>query len=289
MPSSATITSFYSFVAGTKARATQVNTNFSQLRGHIIAIDPNTAAAAPTNTYDLGSEEYYWRSLYAKRIQLLSSTSTGSTLEIRGDTATAGGAFNFNIQGTTRAVIGTSGIDGAYIKTQSISVTARSLAGITSAAAAGQMGQADFAVGPYLMSTSSILFGSDVPGSTLTIDTVGRPVLLCLTGATAASQVTFAYKSLTSIAVRVGGSLNIVRDGVTVGQVQFGVQQFNFTTTAINVSAATGAALLIFPMQFTVIDVPAAGNHKYYAYLGINGQDSGTYFNLTGRLQAIEL
>lgn len=63
MPSTATITTFYNFSPNTKARATQVNTNFDIFRGHLIPVDPNTAASA-NNTYDLGSSEYRWRRLY---------------------------------------------------------------------------------------------------------------------------------------------------------------------------------------------------------------------------------
>jgi hypothetical protein len=63
MPSTATITSFYTFTAGTKARAAQVNGNFDIFRGHIVPIDPNTQTSI-NNTYDLGSTEYRWRTGY---------------------------------------------------------------------------------------------------------------------------------------------------------------------------------------------------------------------------------
>lgn len=63
MPSTATITAFYNFTANTKARASQVNTNFDTFRGHILPVSPTTATAI-NNTYDLGSSEYRWRNLY---------------------------------------------------------------------------------------------------------------------------------------------------------------------------------------------------------------------------------
>lgn len=75
MPSTATITAYYTFVAGTKARAGQVNTNFSNHRGHNIPIDPNTAAGA-NNTYDLGSTEYQWRNLYLKNAPIINGANT---------------------------------------------------------------------------------------------------------------------------------------------------------------------------------------------------------------------
>lgn len=77
MPSSATITAFYSFTAGTIIRSAYVNNNFSTFRGHIIAVDPNTSTAAATGTYDLGSTEYRWRNVYGKSYPLVQST-TGS-------------------------------------------------------------------------------------------------------------------------------------------------------------------------------------------------------------------
>lgn len=64
MPSSATVTAFYVFSAGTVIRSADVNSNFSNYRGHIIPIDPNTSTAATTMTYDLGSTEYSWRGAY---------------------------------------------------------------------------------------------------------------------------------------------------------------------------------------------------------------------------------
>lgn len=65
MPSSATITSsdFFSFVAKTRAKASQVNTNFSMFRGHLIPFDPNTIAAADA-TYDLGASDHRWNKLH---------------------------------------------------------------------------------------------------------------------------------------------------------------------------------------------------------------------------------
>lgn len=106
MPSSATITAFYSFTANTKARASYVNTNFSNYRGHIIAIDPNTATAATTETYDIGSTEYRWRTGYFRDIDIKANTSTGQALSIIGDTAAGQGAFLIKQGGNIRARIG---------------------------------------------------------------------------------------------------------------------------------------------------------------------------------------
>lgn len=82
MPSSATITAFYSFTPTTAnspsyIRSAEVNNNFSAFRGHFIPIDPNTATAATTRTYDLGSDDYRWRRVYGKVWENIAST-TGS-------------------------------------------------------------------------------------------------------------------------------------------------------------------------------------------------------------------
>lgn len=63
MPSSNTITAFYSFTAGSKAKASEVGSNFNTFRGHIIPVDP-TVAALSNNNYDLGATDYVWRRLY---------------------------------------------------------------------------------------------------------------------------------------------------------------------------------------------------------------------------------
>lgn len=60
MPSTSTITAFNVFSSGTLIRSGAVNTNFSVYRGHIIAVDPNTATLSDL-TYDLGSEGYRWK------------------------------------------------------------------------------------------------------------------------------------------------------------------------------------------------------------------------------------
>lgn len=122
MPSSATITAYYTFQANTKARATQVNANFSLYRGHNIPIEPLTATAADV-TYDLGSTEYRWRTAYTQRLNLVSSTSTAS-LELRGNTSATFGAIQFYVGNTLTAQITSSGFDGAYMVPSSIPSTA---------------------------------------------------------------------------------------------------------------------------------------------------------------------
>lgn len=88
MPSTATITAFYTFTQNTKARASQVNTNFNVLRGHIIPIDPNTTTSNDI-TYDLGSSEHRWRYVYAQNLRLPAIVD-GTTTAAEGNFALSG-------------------------------------------------------------------------------------------------------------------------------------------------------------------------------------------------------
>lgn len=74
MPSTATITAFYTFAANTKARASLVNANFDIFRGHLLPLSPSTATCAD-NTYDLGSSEYRWRLAHLSGISVNTATS----------------------------------------------------------------------------------------------------------------------------------------------------------------------------------------------------------------------
>lgn len=65
MPSSATITAFYTFAPLTSIKSSEVNGNFSLWRGHVVPIDP-TATALTNRSYDLGSADYSWRGLFAQ-------------------------------------------------------------------------------------------------------------------------------------------------------------------------------------------------------------------------------
>lgn len=88
MPS--TITNFHSFTPGTKARSSEVNTNFSNFRGTILPIEANTAAASH-NTHDLGASDHRWSSVYAGTVDLLGATTT-SNLVLKNITAVTAGA-----------------------------------------------------------------------------------------------------------------------------------------------------------------------------------------------------
>lgn len=76
MPDPATITAIHTFVAGTKARAGQVNTNFSNLRGHMLPLSSDTQTASH-QTHDLGAPDHHWRRIYAKEPLVINGNQLG--------------------------------------------------------------------------------------------------------------------------------------------------------------------------------------------------------------------
>jgi hypothetical protein len=113
MPSSATITAFYTFVANTKARASQTNHNFDILRGHIIPIDPNTQTSSDS-TYDLGSTEYKWNYIHANYLRLKTisgATTSASEGQVAfssniGDFIIGNTAVSSHVTGSTLTIVG---------------------------------------------------------------------------------------------------------------------------------------------------------------------------------------
>lgn len=106
MPS--TITTYYTFQPATKARASQVNTNFSNYRGDVLPINENTASASD-NVHYLGGPDHYWAGAYFGQIDFRTSTTT-ATLILKGDTTNTTGAFLFQIEGVNKAQVLTDGL-----------------------------------------------------------------------------------------------------------------------------------------------------------------------------------
>jgi hypothetical protein len=59
MPSTATITTFYSFTPNTVIRSAYVNNNFDVFRGHLLPVDPTSSAAATNDAYDINASDHY--------------------------------------------------------------------------------------------------------------------------------------------------------------------------------------------------------------------------------------
>lgn len=107
MPS--TITAYYTFSPATKARSSQVNDNFSNHRGDLIAINADTASASDL-VHNLGSPTHRWLTGYMKNIRMAGATST-TDLEIA-QTALTAGAVNWFFNSVTAATLYTTGWKG---------------------------------------------------------------------------------------------------------------------------------------------------------------------------------
>ena len=93
-----TITAFYDFTAGGKARAAEVDANFSNFRGTYLPINEDTATAS-NNSHDLGSTEHRWRRGYFT--DFLDFTGTAD-IKLSGTTVAA-----FSSDGINRSTFGT--------------------------------------------------------------------------------------------------------------------------------------------------------------------------------------
>lgn len=191
MPSTATITAYYSFTGGTKARASQVQNNFDVSRGHRIPIDPNTQTGSNLS-YDLGSTEYQWRSAYVGGYTITNETTTGL------------GGLKFSLGGTEKFRIASS-------------------FGNTLTAGAGQYAIADISgtfTGPSL---------STITGSTLTITTIGRPIMIGLTSNTTASAMFTAVKRIIADGTNNTATLRYVVDGAVFASQVIGTDENRVT------------------------------------------------------------
>lgn len=259
MPSTATITAFYSFTANTKARASQVNGNFSLFRGHLIPIDPNTQTAI-SNTYDLGSSEYKWRTGYFRSIDLTSNTTTGNALSLEGETTSSNPAFVFKIAGTKYG----------RIAKYNGHTTAADYGGVAVSAAISAAINGDMGV-DYTLTQSQISLSTD-----------GRPVDLSLITSPATTSAYFQI----ACAASSGDYLNYTWKFYVNGSLSGAYQtQMQLTATAMNTTR-----LFRVPFNARHRAYPAAGSHSFYVVFSMSnmGATSPSQF-LGGALTANEI
>lgn len=240
MPSTATITAFYTFTANTKARATQVNANFDVFRGHIIPISPNTITAESL-TWDIGSADYRWRSGYFRSIDLTSNTTTGNAISIEGLTSGASGAILFKIGGTE------------YFRVQAA----------TGNTATAEIGQYAVSTG-YTLGASGVTSSANMVGTTITLNCSGKPVEIyaqALEGVINEIDITsFGNASLGSI----GTQVTLFKDGGTLSSWNFVLQLTGLTTSSKTISYP------ITSIRYTDIN-STAGSHTYHLFYNVNG------------------
>jgi hypothetical protein len=164
MPSTATITTWYNFTAGTTIRSSEVNNNFSIFRGHILPVDPNTTTAATSGAYDLGASDHYWRHNYLQA-SMFNQHSTFTSTVPSGFNAiyfkSDGKAYTKNNAGTETALGG-----GALVVTGTrASPTTITAAGITYSTTGGSRQQwyilGDTTTGTDITANPQISAGSE--------------------------------------------------------------------------------------------------------------------------------
>jgi len=246
MPQLATITSFYTFTGNTKARATNVNTNFSNFRGHLLPIDPNTISCIG-DTYDIGSVEYRFNKAWVNYVEFDRPTTTCSVTQFSNTAVTAGSlitqinsntvsdvSYNYNkisvplTSGVNETKIG--GLtacsiknDGAWFK-RSAMTTAASALGV--ARLNGHLSTRYTTIGTYYVS-----------GATISLDVVGKGSLV---------EVKHFYSlSITSV----------VHDGI-----RYTVQFYS------KKSDAAGVCRYDMP-YYNIGDLGLANNHGYNSIL----------------------
>lgn len=248
MPSNNTITSsmLTDFAPATKAKSAEVDQNFSIWRGHNLPVDPNTSAAAATNTYDLGASDHYWRTGYMGTLDLKGATTTTNvTFVPRQNTA---GGMDVKLGGTTLASFAPGvGILSSFNPTYGSAFSG---------------------------TVTSVGTWSDYAGSTVTVVTSGNPVLVVLLPAyTTATSATMGYAE---VGTSTKSSLQNYRSFFRF---------VNSTTTSFSPGymfdgemgpTTSSQGFARYPAQIMwYIDSPAAGTQNYW--LQGSGENAGEY------------
>lgn len=267
MPSTATITSFFNFTANTKARASQVNTNFDVFRGHIIPVSPTTATGT-TLTYDLGSVDYRWRDVYARSLDFLSNTSTSQQIVLQGSTSGGNTFLSMNINGSETARVGGGGLQN---------LRNSSLLGYTTSADIG-----GFASRIINYNSAHTTTATGISGSTVTLNCIGRPVeikLVAVGNTTGASYFSTALNLLTNTVYFT--EIQIIRDNsVSCG---------TYIHNNIIGTTATVATQSIIPTGFSFFDFPPTGSHSYHVTYRNNANGAVVTFDIVSRIIAYEI
>lgn len=234
MPSTATITSFYTFVANTRAKAAEVNNNFSVFRGHLLPIEPLTATTSHL-TYDLGSSDHAWRVGYLQKLNIRAATTTAAFI-IQGNTSVTAGAADFLFDTTTIASFDLNGM-----KRQSLESAANRMT--TTAAST-----ANFV---YSMSASAWF---DVTNMSVSIEVKKSLVEISLLNDDATSTASYLKVDTVNLGDTPSCDLRLVRD-TTTSIVNGGAQRFGTNLTS--------SSLTIAPSSVRWIDNPGPGTYTY--------------------------
>lgn len=218
MPS--TITTYFTFQAATPAKSSEVNNNFSNYRGNLLPINENTTTASNLTHY-VGLADHIWAGGYFETMNFGNSSSAWLVSQ---NVSTA--AFEFSYNGTLAGAIP---ITGSPVLTE-----ARGFGATTSALVGGIAASAILD-----KATDTGLAFQTLSGSTITLVTTGRPVMLMLVGSTSG----------------VLGHFNFVGAAARLGF-------YRGTTQVLNIVYNSVGGTRQYP-GFSHIDRPAAGTQSY--------------------------
>jgi len=218
MPS--TITSFTTFISGTKAKSGEVNANFDNFRGTRVPINPDSVSASDL-THDLGTDKHRWNVGYVGSIDFETSTTTSTTV-LQGQTANTDGALELVIEGITVGVWGrstghdfnvetTTSVFSWKIKGDTVAVfNLNSNKGFTHTAGINGVARSDTHSSTFITLTGTAAL---VTGLSCTLTTIGRPVFVGLITTDNAANSGLILKVTTGASSVV--DIHLVTDGAT--------------------------------------------------------------------------
>lgn len=269
MPSSATITAFYTFVANTKARASQANNNFDTFRGHLLSVDPLTATSSQY-TYDLGSAEHRWRYGYMAELNLGYTTTSWRIY----DDATTSGNLIFRFNGSDVMKFNSAGIFSTN------TVALHSLRARPISTTGADTSPAGIIVGAQFEGNTA---GAADFGGTVTVSTAGRPVMIGIMGGTGGSSVDNLMSAFVS--TNTTGSYTVLsewqlkRNGTIISRWRMdgGAVVWTAGSTQVLMRVSDGPGILAIDTDLTT----GANSYSLYA-----NPTTGTTVKAAGRLYA---
>lgn len=243
-----TLTTFYTLVAGNRAKASHMNINFSAFRGDLIPINTDTATSSD-NAHDLGTSEHRWRTGYfGTSLNLEGSTSTTNITIVPDQAATSGGFAvavgsnnvwrvdeqtgqqDFLINGTTATAIKST----IGLATNTVSHEALKATNFTTGISSAQVDVVSNAIITQAVTITSTT-PTDISGSTIGVymgpagSQTRNNVLLTV-------WVSWGFSRLTAAqSIALGGLIDFYSHGNATATVQGVYSQFKMSLSASNI------------------------------------------------------
>jgi hypothetical protein len=260
---------------------THHNTLVNALKDDFVPRDTTTRAATDI-AGDLGTATYRWDNGYIKKLYIGTAadslTIEQSTNDLVITNPKASGDIildakvnhTLKVDGVTKAVIDTNGIDGQYMKALSVDTASIAANAVTRAkmVAVGQQVSNEMTTFSTTNTVTLITDGSN--SLTATITTTGRPVMLLIINDSASNDGQIYLR--TGIGVTTYGVVRFKRDSTIVSRHQYRMDWD---------AAPTGTYEMPIVLPYAV-DTPGAGTYTYTVEAGTD--NAGTTF-LANRLK----